>query len=44
MGKSKDLFAFDKVQIVIVRRFGQSISELEKLVGCSKSAVVRIYQ
>ncbi|ROL18763.1 hypothetical protein DPX16_7074 [Anabarilius grahami] len=44
MGKRKDLSEFDKDQIVMARRLGQSISKTAALVGCSRSAVVRIYQ
>ncbi|ROI81802.1 hypothetical protein DPX16_22037 [Anabarilius grahami] len=44
MGKCKDLSEFDKGLIVIARRLGQSISKIAALVGCSRSAVVSIYQ
>ncbi|CAI5647008.1 unnamed protein product [Oreochromis niloticus] len=44
MGKRKDLTDFDKGQIVMARRLGQSISKTAALVGCSRSAVVSIYQ
>jgi len=44
MGKRKDLSEFDKGQIVMARRLGQSISKTAALVGCSRSAVVSIYQ
>ncbi|ROL46548.1 hypothetical protein DPX16_21732 [Anabarilius grahami] len=44
MGKRKDLSEFDKGQIVMARRLGQSISKTSALVGCSRSAVVSIYQ
>jgi len=44
MGRNKDLSDFHKGQIVLARRLGQSISETTRLVGCSWSAVVRIYQ
>ncbi|ROL46605.1 hypothetical protein DPX16_3702 [Anabarilius grahami] len=44
MGKHKDLSEFDKDQIVMARRLGQSISKTAALVGCSRSAVVSIYQ
>ncbi|ROL44478.1 hypothetical protein DPX16_20747 [Anabarilius grahami] len=44
MGKRKDLSEFDRGQIVMARRLGQSISKTEALVGCSWSAVVSIYQ
>ncbi|MBN3309347.1 CUX2 protein, partial [Amia calva] len=39
MGKCKDLSDFDKGQIVMARRLGQSISKTAALVGCSWSAV-----
>ncbi len=35
---------FDKGQIVMARRLGQSISKIASLVRCSRSAVVDIYQ
>ncbi|ROL52456.1 hypothetical protein DPX16_6140 [Anabarilius grahami] len=44
MGKRKDLSEFDKGRIVMARRLGQSISKTAALVGCSRSAVVSIYQ
>ncbi|KAI1887120.1 hypothetical protein AGOR_G00202860 [Albula goreensis] len=44
MGKRKDLSDFDKGQIVMARRLGQSISKTAALVGCSRSAVVSTYQ
>ncbi|KAK3516229.1 hypothetical protein QTP70_006376 [Hemibagrus guttatus] len=44
MGKCKDLSEFDKGQIVMARRLDQSISKTAALVGCSRSAVVSIYQ
>ncbi|ROL54811.1 hypothetical protein DPX16_23263 [Anabarilius grahami] len=44
MGKREDLSEFDKSQIVMARRLGQSISKTAALVGCSRSAVVSIYQ
>ncbi|XP_023687729.1 acidic leucine-rich nuclear phosphoprotein 32 family member E isoform X1 [Paramormyrops kingsleyae] len=40
MGWGEDLSDFDKGQIVMARRLGQSISETARLVGCSRSAVV----
>nr|XP_055063695.1 fibroblast growth factor receptor 1-A-like isoform X2 [Misgurnus anguillicaudatus] len=43
-GKRKDLSDFDKGQIVMARRLGQSISKTAALVGCSQSAVVSTYQ
>jgi len=44
MGKRKDLSEFDKDQIVMARWLGQSNSKTAALVGCSRSAVVSIYQ
>ncbi|KAK7149599.1 hypothetical protein R3I94_009045 [Phoxinus phoxinus] len=44
MGKNKDLSDFEKGQIVMARRLGTSITETAKLVDCSRSAVVKIYQ
>ncbi|MCI4387991.1 hypothetical protein PGIGA_G00080570 [Pangasianodon gigas] len=44
MGKRKDLSHFDKGQIVITRRLGQSISKTAGLVGCPRYAVVSTYQ
>ncbi|ROJ36055.1 hypothetical protein DPX16_12680 [Anabarilius grahami] len=44
MGKRKNLSKFDKDQIMMARRLDQSISKTAALVGCSRSAVVRIYQ
>ncbi|ROJ44626.1 Zinc transporter ZIP11 [Anabarilius grahami] len=44
MGKRKDLSEFEKGQIVMARGLGQSISKTAALVGCSRSAVVSIYQ
>lgn len=44
MGKCKDLSDFDKGQIVMARRLGESISKTAALVGCSRSAVVLTYQ
>ncbi len=44
MGKCKDLSEFDKGQIVMAKRLGQIISKTVALVGCSRSAVVSIYQ
>uniref|UniRef100_A0AAY4BY98 Transposase Tc1-like domain-containing protein n=1 Tax=Denticeps clupeoides TaxID=299321 RepID=A0AAY4BY98_9TELE len=40
----KDLSDFQKGQIVMARRLGQSISQTAELVGCSRAAVVRTYQ
>jgi len=42
--RDKDLHDFDKGQIVMAWRMAQIISETARLVGCSQSAVVRIYQ
>ncbi|KAK3511937.1 hypothetical protein QTP70_027583 [Hemibagrus guttatus] len=44
MGTRKDLSEFDKGQIVMARPLDQSISKTAALVGCSRSAVVSIYQ
>ncbi|KAK3507722.1 hypothetical protein QTP70_034827, partial [Hemibagrus guttatus] len=44
MDKRKDLSEFDKDQIVMARPLNQSISKTAALVGCSRSAVVSIYQ
>ncbi|CAN9501504.1 unnamed protein product [Ophioblennius macclurei] len=44
MGKRKDLSDFEKGQIVMARRLGQSISQTAALVGCSRCAVVNVYQ
>ncbi|KAK3508145.1 hypothetical protein QTP70_015344, partial [Hemibagrus guttatus] len=44
MGKRKDLSEFDKDQIVMARPLDQSISKTAALVGCSRSAVVSVYQ
>ncbi|KAK3536235.1 hypothetical protein QTP86_000135 [Hemibagrus guttatus] len=44
MGKRKDLSEFDKGQIVMARPLDQSICKTAALVGCSRSAVVSIYQ
>ncbi|KAK3565242.1 hypothetical protein QTP86_001495 [Hemibagrus guttatus] len=45
MDKRKDLSEFDKKgQIVMARPLDQSISKTAALVGCSRSAVVSIYQ
>ncbi|KAL0157260.1 hypothetical protein M9458_048506, partial [Cirrhinus mrigala] len=44
MGKRKDLSEFDKGQIVIATRLGQTISKPAALVGCSWFAVVNVYQ
>ncbi|KAJ7995136.1 hypothetical protein DPEC_G00241430 [Dallia pectoralis] len=39
MDPSGDLSDFDRGQIVMARRLGQSVSETARLVGCSRSAV-----
>ncbi|KAK3515399.1 hypothetical protein QTP70_018893, partial [Hemibagrus guttatus] len=44
MGKRKDLSEFDKGRIVMARPLDQNISKTAALVGCSRSAVVSIYQ
>ncbi|KAK3533095.1 hypothetical protein QTP70_006773 [Hemibagrus guttatus] len=44
MDKRKDLGEFDKGQIVMARPLDQSISKTAALLGCSRSAVVSIYQ
>ena len=44
MGRSKDLSNFDKGQIIMARRLGQSISETTRLVECSLTAVVSTYR
>ncbi|KAK3556915.1 hypothetical protein QTP70_022417 [Hemibagrus guttatus] len=44
MDKRKDLSEFDKGQIVMARPLDQSISKTAALVGCSRSAVISIYQ
>ncbi|ROL43261.1 Bcl-2-like protein 13 [Anabarilius grahami] len=44
MGKRKDLSEFDKGHIVMARRLDQIISKTAALVGCSRSAVVSIFQ
>jgi len=38
MGRSKDLNVFDKGQIVMASRLGQSISEMTRLVGFSNAS------
>ncbi|GBL74166.1 Transposable element Tc1 transposase [Araneus ventricosus] len=43
MGKAADLSEFDKGQIAMARRLGTSITEIARLVGCSRSAVVSIH-
>ncbi|GBM06598.1 hypothetical protein AVEN_220036-1 [Araneus ventricosus] len=43
MRKAADLSEFDRGQIVMARRFGTSITETARLVGCSRSAVVSIH-
>ncbi|GFT10980.1 hypothetical protein TNCV_1945271 [Trichonephila clavipes] len=44
MGKLPDYDAFDRVQIVGMRRMGHSISESVKQLGFSRSTVSRVYQ
>ncbi|ROI15445.1 hypothetical protein DPX16_12997 [Anabarilius grahami] len=44
MGKHKDFSEVDKGQNVMAGRLGQSISKTAALVGCSRSAVVSMYQ
>ncbi|GBO24838.1 hypothetical protein AVEN_215159-1 [Araneus ventricosus] len=44
MGKATDLSGFDRGQIIMVRRFGTSITETARLVGCSRYAVVSIHE
>ncbi len=44
MGKWKGLSDFDKGQIVMARRLGQSISKTACLVGCSLLAVVSTHK
>ncbi|KAK3542178.1 hypothetical protein QTP86_016419 [Hemibagrus guttatus] len=43
MGKCKDLGTFDKGQIVMTRPLDQSFSKTAALVGCSRSAVLRLH-
>ncbi|GBO01652.1 hypothetical protein AVEN_30550-1 [Araneus ventricosus] len=43
MGKAADLSEFDRRQIIMARRLGTSITETERLIGCSRSAVVSIH-
>ncbi len=43
MGKAADLRDFDRGQIVMARRLGTSISEIARLVGCSRPTVVSTY-
>ncbi|GBM34483.1 hypothetical protein AVEN_106720-1 [Araneus ventricosus] len=43
MEKGADLSEFDRGQIVMARRLGASITETKRVVGCSRSAVVRIH-
>lgn len=44
MVKCKDLSKFDKGQIVVARRRGQSSSKTAALVECSQSPEVSIYK
>ncbi|GBN34528.1 hypothetical protein AVEN_4916-1 [Araneus ventricosus] len=43
MGKVADLSEFHRGRIIMARRLGTSITETARLVGCSRSAVVRIH-
>lgn len=43
MDKPKDLSEFDKGQIAMAIRLGQSASEIADLVGCSESTVVSVH-
>ncbi|GBN16224.1 hypothetical protein AVEN_212581-1 [Araneus ventricosus] len=43
MRKAADISEFDRGQIVMARRLGMSITKTERLVGCSRSAVVSIH-
>ncbi|GBN23146.1 hypothetical protein AVEN_71592-1 [Araneus ventricosus] len=40
MGKAADVSEFDRGQIVMARRLGTSITETERLVGCSRSPLL----
>ncbi|GBN20419.1 hypothetical protein AVEN_216108-1 [Araneus ventricosus] len=44
MGKTYDLDAFDRGQIVGARRMGHSISEIVRELGSSRSTVSRVYR
>uniref|UniRef100_A0A3Q0QYA9 Transposase Tc1-like domain-containing protein n=1 Tax=Amphilophus citrinellus TaxID=61819 RepID=A0A3Q0QYA9_AMPCI len=44
MGKSRDLSEFERGAIVGARRAGRSISQTAKLLGCSRTAVSRVYR
>lgn len=44
MVRNKDRKNFDEGKIVTACQLGQSISETARLVGCSRSAVVRRYK
>ncbi|GFX55099.1 HTH_Tnp_Tc3_2 domain-containing protein [Trichonephila clavipes] len=44
MGKLPDLDAFDRGQIVNTRRMGDSIPEIVRQLGFSRSTVSRVYQ
>ncbi|GBO01234.1 hypothetical protein AVEN_83354-1 [Araneus ventricosus] len=44
MGKTFDLDAFDRGQIVGARRMGHSISEIVRELGFSRSTVSRVYR
>lgn len=43
-GSTDQLSDFDRGQIEMARRLGQSVSKTASLVGCSRSAVISIYQ
>uniref|UniRef100_A0A669DQ91 Transposase Tc1-like domain-containing protein n=1 Tax=Oreochromis niloticus TaxID=8128 RepID=A0A669DQ91_ORENI len=43
MGKSRDLSEFERGMIVGARRAGCSISQTANLLGCSRTAVSRVY-
>ncbi|GBL84506.1 hypothetical protein AVEN_117248-1 [Araneus ventricosus] len=43
MGKAANLSEFDRGQIVMAQILGTSITEIARLVGCSRSAVVSIH-
>ncbi|MBJ5561209.1 helix-turn-helix domain-containing protein [Salmonella enterica subsp. enterica serovar Derby] len=44
MGKTNDLTAFDRGQIVGTRRMGHSISEVVQALGFSRATVSRVYR
>ncbi|GFT35898.1 HTH_Tnp_Tc3_2 domain-containing protein [Trichonephila clavipes] len=43
IGKAANLSDFDRGQIVMARRLGTNISEIARLVGCSRSTVFSTY-